>query len=625
MKINLLFLALFLFSVNIMAQNSNATRVPEYLHQKDETANIQTFPFYKHINQVPVPFMLVPAGAIPGMIGFSDYATNGNMLQQIIVKGDTVVAGLIYADSIEARNLNGGNSVRISYNYSFTGGNTWESTSRFDLTSVKSRWPDLFFRNTPAGLTMGSTGRMWNGTLRAGGTAVDAVLGAGTSTVFYVPTTGQAGNTDYFNDRINNDNIAGVWQRNDTIYYQGFNTNTSVYGSRVFVYRTANSNTVASYDVYSSGNGSTLALFYNFVNESIANGGEGNPVFRYQKSTDNGATWSSPVKILNNYLISGDSAEAYWHQDAAFKPTTQDPYLVFTTVPPSQFGNWNPGGGLLDSNRKGYNVCIWSPNLNGGNPVRIASYLNIDVLSDTNKFKSVTRIRTISAVSRFGFQVNSSIVGHPSIGFSDDGSVIHVAFEVARPDTSAEGFNYFDVYTTRSTDGGSTWSNPQNISNTLNEDEMYPSVAKTGNTSTGYRLVYHSTSVPGCQGFGPTGSTNGVESQIIAPVYLVYKSTIIGITNIGTEIPTGYKLEQNYPNPFNPETSIRFNIPKTSNVTLKVYDITGKIVSVLANNENVTAGVKEVKFNASNFASGIYFYSLTAGEFTETKKMILVK
>ncbi len=244
------------------------------------------------------------------------------------------------------------------------------------------------------------------------------------------------------------------------------------------------------------------------------------------------------------------------------------------------------------------------------------------MLSDTAKFRQVTRLRTIQNIFRFAYQVNASIVGHPSIGFSDDESVIHVAFEVARPDTSSEGFNFFDIFTTKSTDGGLTWSNPQNITNTTAEDEMYPVVAKKGNTTTGALITYQSTPVPGCQGFGVS---NTIESQIIAPVYQCFKSTIIGIQPISSEVPNGFELKQNYPNPFNPSTTIRFAVPKSGNVSIEVFDISGRLVRTLANNEFVTPGVKEVSFDASQLASGIYFYTLKAGSFKETKKMILVK
>ena len=70
---------------------------------------------------------------------------------------------------------------------------------------------------------------------------------------------------------------------------------------------------------------------------------------------------------------------------------------------------------------------------------------------------------------------------------------------------------------------------------------------------------------------------------------------------------------------------IRFELPKNINVTLKVYDITGKEVATLLNNQTLTAGVKEFDFNGANLGSGIYFYTLQAGDFKETKKMVLVK
>lgn len=89
-------------------------------------------------------------------------------------------------------------------------------------------------------------------------------------------------------------------------------------------------------------------------------------------------------------------------------------------------------------------------------------------------------------------------------------------------------------------------------------------------------------------------------------------------------IPNVYNMYQNYPNPFNPVTNIKFQVPERAKVTLSVYDITGKLVSVLANGEYET-GVHVVSFNASNLASGIYFYKIEAGKFTDTKKLILMK
>jgi hypothetical protein len=89
-------------------------------------------------------------------------------------------------------------------------------------------------------------------------------------------------------------------------------------------------------------------------------------------------------------------------------------------------------------------------------------------------------------------------------------------------------------------------------------------------------------------------------------------------------LPKKYTLKQNYPNPFNPTTTIKYSIPKLSFVTLKVFDVLGNEVAVLVN-EDKPVGKYEVEFDASNLSSGVYFYQIQAGDFIDTKKMILLK
>ncbi|NNG27996.1 MAG: T9SS type A sorting domain-containing protein [Ignavibacteriaceae bacterium] len=88
--------------------------------------------------------------------------------------------------------------------------------------------------------------------------------------------------------------------------------------------------------------------------------------------------------------------------------------------------------------------------------------------------------------------------------------------------------------------------------------------------------------------------------------------------------PNNYALSQNFPNPFNPATTINYQIPERSFVTLKAYDVLGNEVATLINDEK-PAGSYEVSFDASSLPSGVYFYKLHAGSFTETKKMILLR
>lgn len=89
-------------------------------------------------------------------------------------------------------------------------------------------------------------------------------------------------------------------------------------------------------------------------------------------------------------------------------------------------------------------------------------------------------------------------------------------------------------------------------------------------------------------------------------------------------IPTTYALDQNYPNPFNPATKIKYSIPQQSFVSIKVYDILGNQISTLVN-ENKSPGFYEADWNAESISSGIYFYTIKAGSFVETKKMMLIK
>jgi hypothetical protein len=100
--------------------------------------------------------------------------------------------------------------------------------------------------------------------------------------------------------------------------------------------------------------------------------------------------------------------------------------------------------------------------------------------------------------------------------------------------------------------------------------------------------------------------------------------TVIGISHNSSEIPKVYALAQNYPNPFNPSTNIKFGLPKSSIVKLTVFDITGRQVAVLVDGQ-LNAGNYAYDFDASNIASGVYFYKLQANEFTSVKKMLLVK
>ena len=134
--------------------------------------------------------------------------------------------------------------------------------------------------------------------------------------------------------------------------------------------------------------------------------------------------------------------------------------------------------------------------------------------------------------------------------------------------------------------------------------------------------------------------TYSLDLNVTGRIYIVWKSFGGGKTHCFDDvvlslsssvssnengIPDMFKLEQNYPNPFNPQTAIGFSLLAVGNVSLKVFDILGREVATLINNEELHAGKHEIEFDASKLSSGIYFYQLRGGNFSETKKMLLLK
>jgi photosystem II stability/assembly factor-like uncharacterized protein len=162
----------------------------------------------------------------------------------------------------------------------------------------------------------------------------------------------------------------------------------------------------------------------------------------------------------------------------------------------------------------------------------------------------------------------------------------------------------------------------------------YNEIALSKTTNCGVNWILHSintTRVPSHLFFRSVNT-----GWLVGDSGLIMKTTnggvTIGILPISTEIPAQFSLSQNYPNPFNPVTKINFSIPLSRGVyegrgvftKLFVYDAMGKEISVLVN-EQLKPGTYEVDFHGSNYPSGVYFYKLLAGDFTETKKMLILK
>ena len=152
-----------------------------------------------------------------------------------------------------------------------------------------------------------------------------------------------------------------------------------------------------------------------------------------------------------------------------------------------------------------------------------------------------------------------------------------------------------------------TWNNGQVISKSFNTT-IDPSWL-SGNCKVQV-LVYKDNGT-----FNISEIQQGISSGSIDPT---------GIHNENNEIPKTYSLSQNYPNPFNPATNVHFSLPKDGNVTLKLYNTLGQEVGTYLDGF-IKAGNYNAEIDASNLASGTYFYTLRAEDFNQTKKMTLVK
>jgi hypothetical protein len=538
-----------------------------------------------------------PAGTVPFPINYNDYATNGNNMRKLFVLGDTVVV---------AQDINGDNTnppppivypSRVQYNVSYNGGLTWLTDALNTGGSTANRWPNIFPIYVSGLRTLISTGRLYiTNTSTAGqGTAfVEQLLGLGSFNFYSLPTRFYR---DYFGYIKNSTTIGGVipagtGAATDSLFYAEFNFVTNTFSTPVLIAPAMNT----SYRTYSAISSDGQRVFAAW-HDQVAY------VLNAYESTNGGASFTGPIAV-------GPATQdsAWLMADVVYKPNSTQRCMAYSTL------------GSYDGYRSRSKILFWSPTINGGNPTVIADFTKYPFMLDSVAFFTAFDNTTDVQYSFRPFSV-------PSLSWSDDGTVLYCAFNAVQPDTStySTGTNYHfqDILISKSLDNGATWSPLRYVTHTAKVDELYPSVSKTGNTSTTFNITWNQSNSPGSYTF--------TQNAPIDTTYTIFKKLVfsdlppVGITNISSQVPTSYSLMQNYPNPFNPTTTIRFTLPKASLVTIKVYNIAGQLVEILANNESASIGTKEVKFSGENLSSGIYFYTLEAGNFKETKKMMLIK
>jgi len=190
---------------------------------------------------------------------------------------------------------------------------------------------------------------------------------------------------------------------------------------------------------------------------------------------------------------------------------------------------------------------------------------------------------------------NAAVSDNPSVSAS--GQAVHIVWWDARDGNT-------EIYYKRSTNGGASWSADMRLTNNL-DGSGRPTVSVSGSK---VHIVWYDLRDGNPEIYykrDPTGNP-------------------IGIINISSKVPEKFSLSQNYPNPFNPVTNLEFGISDLGFVSLKVYDILGNEIETLVN-ENLSAGSYSVEWDAANYPSGTYFYRITTENFTDVKRMMLVK
>jgi hypothetical protein len=341
------------------------------------------------------------------------------------------------------------------------------------------------------------------------------------------------------------------------------------------------------------------------------------------KSTNGGVNWSSPVQVSNGGGVQGS--------DPAIGPNGEV-YVVWvggTATNDIIFFNKSTNGGAtfgtvaniaqgLSPNITISSSGVTFPSIDcdlSGGPRN--GYLYTVWCDARNGDPDVFLIRSSNGGTNWStpVRVNDDAVGNgklqcwPWISVNEQGNIAILYFD-SRNSTST---NIIDAWLARSTDGGLTFINERLSSTNFtasspNSDVRFGDYINVDYSGSRIATVW----------------TDQRAGGINQEIYTAVIDLSTGITPISTKTPDSYSLSQNYPNPFNPTTKIKFDIKKSGFVSLYVYDSRGSLVSELVNG-NYNTGSYEVSFEASKLSSGIYFYKLETEEFSNVKKMMLIK
>ncbi len=597
MKLRYILILYFLFFSSYQLLKSQ-TRINKVSDSKRDGESMQVQPVSKIFYDRPIrlecskltgDYFIGPEIAIPGATGFYDYQTNGEC-KHYINRYDNVTLSAVYMTSTDSMNIS--NSMRTIYSGSFDEGAEWFLITPvpFDL---QTGFPSLTAYNGRAVIC--------NHDIISGKTnlSIDLLPLIGSFSSFELPYTfGWPGCGRFSDDMIM---IAGELINNGTVTDTGivtiFNPVTHLF-SNTTRFRSNASSQVNMRWTYAAGpNGKALYLL-NPISDVGGNGGY-NRMF-IALTTDHGVTWSSPMlEFFNPQVLLGEMAIPFYGLDAIY----------------DSFGNYYVAFNTTNTLGEYGSARLWVSK-NGGTPVLVAQHNGLNGIPEA----ASTLLRP---------QAGLCTIDHPSLSVSNDGEKLYVAYGVIFQNDTLNGFNKSHIYLSYANTSDMQFNSiPIKVTNSgpASFDERYVSIAQTtpdlgGALGRTVYMVYQKDPQPGSSSFNDQAPISRASLVFRTISGLPYIIDGIGANN---SIPLEMKLQQNYPNPFNPVTVIEYSIPKGSNVELKVYDMLGREVEILVNSF-LRAGYYKAEFTGKDMPSGVYMYKLSAGNFVETKKMLLVK
>jgi len=403
-----------------------------------------------------------------------------------------------------------------------------------------------------------------------------------------VYTTTNSGSS-FTNAQLLNDTLSGIYFLSSTLGY--------VAGDSGRVYRSVNGG--LNWSLLNTGTTVKLKSIYasnaNFI---VAAGNNGTFIYSF----DGGDTWTVETQSSNNIN------SFYFIPNTLYGCAVGN---VGTILKTNNNGIWCVGNGTTQVSYPFYTYFEDSRT----DMLFLASELYTNGVTPGNIYSIGFQVATANSQPMNGFNVKFQNTSLTSLtGFTNSGWTTAFSGTYTVPGPGLQYIQFSPPYFYWSGSGNLLVEICYNNNIWVNSSNVY--------STTAANMVYHNhLDLP--NGDGCVDITTGT-IQATRPNTCFVTQLIQGEKNINKNIPDKFSLSQNYPNPFNPVTKIKYTVPKNSFVSLKVFDITGREIRTLVNEEK-SAGEYIIDFDASNLPSGVYFYKIFSDKFSDVKRMILIK